>query len=114
MKLLALTPLVLAVLTYASPAPAAGPLQTEAIEQCHDALAARNANTANAAHHAYLVERGSKKKDKKKKKKSKPKKPKGIGNLTEESTAPSFAVSSRALQVGAVGLGVLEVVRLWG
>ena len=113
MRLSALTPLILATLIHAKPAPAAGPHQTDTVPQCHDAVAIRAAN----APHAYLAERAnSNNKKKKKNKNRKPKQPKGVNITDTDNIASSFSAgSSRTLQVGAaVGLGVLEMVRLWG
>ena len=47
---------------------------------------------------------------------SKPKKPKtssGDKNNTEESAASGMLAPSRVLELGALGFGVMEVVRLW-
>ncbi|KAF2260787.1 hypothetical protein CC78DRAFT_385501 [Lojkania enalia] len=118
MKFAAVT-LLLAVLATANPAPVARPdataapaLKAQPIEidtraQLEEALTARNPEpvpevVARAAG-IQLAPRDPKKKPKTSSS--------GDGNDTD---AAVTLTASRALQLGALGLGVVEVVRLWG
>ncbi|CAO2653939.1 Nn.00g106720.m01.CDS01 [Neocucurbitaria sp. VM-36] len=105
MKIATVTTLLFATLALASPAPAPQPdakaaQVIETREQFRKALAARD---ADAAHNTYIAARAPK-----------AKKPKGgSGNNTNDTSAAVIITPSRALQLGALGLGVMEVVRLW-
>ena len=109
MKVAATTTLLFATLALANPAPvaqpdtAAAPLAAPLIEtreQFRNALAARD---AEAISKIQLEAR-----------KKKPK-PSNNKNKTNTSSAASDLMGpSRALQLSAMGLGVMEVVRLWG
>jgi ketosteroid isomerase-like protein len=107
MKLLAISALLLAPFVYANPAPAATADSSvfDMIAQWDSAVSARDvaAPAAVAAPNFHIFGRATKK----------PKGSSGSQNETE-SAAVGFVSPSRALQVGAVGLGVMEVVRLWG
>ncbi|EUC51262.1 hypothetical protein COCMIDRAFT_63 [Bipolaris oryzae ATCC 44560] len=107
--------LLLATLTTATPS---SPFTGASIQQCNEALTARAAHAYTDAH-PQLAARSSNNNNKKKKGK-KTKKPKG-GHLgsnndteTESAAMMRFVPPMGALQVGVVGFGVLEVVRLWG
>jgi hypothetical protein len=95
MKVAAATSLLFATLALASPAPIAQPEANAASVAQPIAVEARNAAPV-------LVERAPKK----------PKTP-SSGNNTDTGAA-DMITPSRALQLGALGLGVMEVVRLWG
>lgn len=102
MRFAAATTLLFATLALANPAPLAHPEADgshliETRSQLHNALAARD---AEALHHIQLDARAKK-----------PKPKTGSGNDTG---AADMMSPSRALQLGALGLGVIEVVRLWG
>ncbi|KAF2272162.1 uncharacterized protein EI97DRAFT_437153 [Westerdykella ornata] len=101
MKHFAIT-LVLATLALASPAPIAEPEAAPAAAPVAQPEAQRITPEA-----AIVLEPRV------------PKKKKGHGGGSEEgngtdSSAASMFSASRAVQLGAVGLGVVEVVRLWG
>jgi hypothetical protein len=94
MKFSTLTPLLFASLALASPAPAAQP----------------NAEGAVAALPHEFVARTMPILD------TRAKKPKGgsnNNNNTNTTGAADMISPSRALQLGALGVGVLEIVRLW-
>ncbi|KAF2195807.1 hypothetical protein K469DRAFT_682061 [Zopfia rhizophila CBS 207.26] len=108
MKFAAVT-LLLATLALANPAPAAQPevavAQPETRAEFDAALAARNA--APEVEAPKFEQRAPEPK----------KKPKSGGdsssNDTEEGAAGMMS-PSRVLELGALGLGIMEVVRLWG
>jgi hypothetical protein len=95
MRLSVITAILFTTLTIASPAPTAQPTA---------ALTPLEIDARTAVH---LVDRMPK-----------TKKPKSSGgnstNETEESAASGMLAPSRVLELGALGFGVLEVVRLWG
>lgn len=109
MKLAAVTTLLFATLALATPAAKPQPnaedsstVLFESREEFHNALAARD---AAGAQNIRLDARDPE-----------PKKPKGgsNGNKTNTTNAADMTITpSRALQLGALGLGVMEVVRLW-
>jgi hypothetical protein len=90
----------------AAPAPVAAPVQIDTRAALDEVLAARAASPQLDARSAGL------KLAAREPKKSKPKTSSGNGNDTED--AAVSLTPSRALQLGALGLGVMEVVRLWG
>lgn len=97
MKFAAATTLFFATLALASPAPAAQP---DASVAQPIAVAAREAAPAPVE----ILEQRT------------PKKPKGGSggnNNTNTSAAADMMTPSRALQLGALGLGAMQVVRLW-
>jgi hypothetical protein len=96
MKFAATSTLLFATLVLASPAPAAQP---EAAVAQPIAVAPREAAPAPVA---VLEQRA-------------PKKPKGGsgGDKNTTSAAADMMTPSRALQLGALGLGAMQVVRLW-
>ncbi|OAL51826.1 hypothetical protein IQ07DRAFT_598631 [Pyrenochaeta sp. DS3sAY3a] len=103
MRFAAATTLLFATLALANPAPIARPEADgsqliETRSQLHNALAARD---AEALHNIQLEARA---------KKPKP----GSGSSGNDTGAADMISPSRALQLGALGLGVIEVVRLWG
>jgi hypothetical protein len=102
MKVTAATTLFFATLALASPAPVvqpeAQPNVVESRAQFHRALLARDAVPAQFAQLDTRKVKGGKG---------------GSGNNTEESAASDMITPSRALQLGALGLGVMEVARLW-
>ncbi|EUC32047.1 hypothetical protein COCCADRAFT_37941 [Bipolaris zeicola 26-R-13] len=110
--------LFLATLATATPS---SPFTGASIEQCNEALTARAAHAYTDAH-SHLAARSSSNNNKKKKSKKskKAKKPKGgfassdNDTDTESAAMMNFVPSMGAIQVGIVGFGVLEVVRLWG
>jgi hypothetical protein len=89
MKFAAVSTLLFATLALASPAPAAQP-NAAAIAQSLEVL------PRDAAH---VLE-------------ARKKKPKGSSGNSTNSTATAMT-PSRALQLGALSLGVMEIVRLW-
>lgn len=93
MKFTAATTLLCATLALATPAPLAGPLVPETIPEFRHALTARAAAAV-----PDLDTRASK--------------PKGSSSGNTTSAATSMSPSS-ALLMGVLGLGVVEVVRLW-
>lgn len=95
MKFAAATTLLFATLALAGPAPAAQPAAAAvpALAPAPEPVEARD---------AILITRDPKK--------SKPKS--SSGNSTNN--AVGMLAPSRALELGVLGLGVLEVVRLWG
>lgn len=95
MKLSLATTLALATLILATPAPAARPAEPETISEFRDALLARAALPE-------LVDRSTS---------SKPKGSKG-GSSNTSSSAVSVSPSG-ALMMGALGVGVVEALRLW-
>ncbi|KAJ4374958.1 hypothetical protein N0V83_002037 [Neocucurbitaria cava] len=105
----AVTTLLFATLALASPAAKlqpnaedASPVLFKSREEFHHALAARD---AAGAQNIRLDARDPM-----------PKKPKtpSSGNNTNTTNAADMTITpSRALQLGALGLGVMEVVRLW-
>jgi hypothetical protein len=104
MKFAALT-LLLATLALANPAPIAEPLavaQPEAVvaQPEFEALALRVAEPEVDASKADIQLEA---------RKSKPK-----GSSGNSTNAAIALTPSRALELGALGLGVLEIVRLWG
>ncbi|EMD97199.1 hypothetical protein COCC4DRAFT_32560 [Bipolaris maydis ATCC 48331] len=116
MKLI-LSTLLLATLATATPS---SPFTGASIEQCNEALIARAAHAYTDAH-SHLAARSNNNDNKKNDKRAtKPKKPKGGHSNSENDTETESAAMARfvpsmgALQVGVVGFGVLEVVRLWG
>ncbi|USP75185.1 hypothetical protein yc1106_02459 [Curvularia clavata] len=103
MKFGVLPVLLLAALVHANPAPASnskairGPNAVDDVAECHDLFTTPD---------PHVIARALKKKKKKK----------GSGssaNLTD-SAAVGFVTPSRALQASALGVGVIEIVRLWG
>jgi hypothetical protein len=108
MHFIAITTLLLATLALATPAPvakpdaAAEPISIESRAQLGKTLAARN---AIAMPDVQLVERATGGKGGKGGSG-------GSGNSTE-SAASDMISPSRVLQATALGLGVVEVVRLW-
>jgi len=100
MRLSAITTLLFATLTLASPAPAPAAQPTAALTP------ASLAPEVDARAASVLLDRASK-----------PKKPKGgsgnNNNETEENAANGMLAPSRVLELSALGLGVMEVVRLW-
>ena len=102
MKFTAATSLLLATLARASPAPIAQPnaiakpMVIESRAQLHNALAARDPTAHPIQLDARKVKGGKG----------------GDGNSTE-SAASDMITPSRVLQLGALGLGVVEVARLW-
>lgn len=110
MKFAAVT-LFLAALALANPAPVAEPeavaepVQIDSRAALDEVLAARVASPQLDARDAGL--RLAPREPKKSKTKTG-----GGGNDTED--AAISLTPSRALQLGALGLGVMEVVRLWG
>ena len=109
--------LLLATLATATPS---SPFTGASIEQCNEALTARAAHAYNDAHSQLAARSSSSTKKKKSKKSKKAKKPKGGSGGsdndtdTESAAMMNFVPSMGAIQVGVVGFGVLEVVRLWG
>lgn len=95
MKLTATTTFLFAALTLATPAPIAGPLVPETIPEFRHALVDRV-----AAALPHLDARASK-----------PKGSKGGGNDT--SSAAVSVSPSGVMMMSALGLGVIEVARLW-
>jgi hypothetical protein len=97
----ATTALLFTTLALATPAPAAQPAAPGTVAQFHDALAARDTapipNLAARAAAAPLDTRA--------------KKPKGGSSNT--TNAAESVTPSRTLQIAVLGLGVMEVVRLW-
>jgi hypothetical protein len=108
MKFLAVT-VLLATFVAANPAPAADPApvavaQPEPI-QAEAAIAGRAANPEPVPEiNAPVLARDPKK----------GKSGGGGGNGNDTEDAAGMLTPSRALQLGAVGLGVMELVRLWG
>lgn len=94
MRFIAATTFLCAALALATPAPLAGPAVPETVPEFRHTLTARAAATF-----PQLDARASK-----------PKGSKGGGNGT--SAAVSITPNG-ALQLAALGLGVMEVVRLW-
>ncbi|KNG46312.1 hypothetical protein TW65_86049 [Stemphylium lycopersici] len=102
MKLIASTTLLLAALALASPAPEANP---HAVADRYSTVKARKAEAALDMYLSKRVTGGGKG----------GKGSGGGGSSNDTEGAASDLLSpSRALQIGALGLGVLEVVRLWG
>lgn len=104
MKIAAVT-LLLATLTMASPAPIAEPMAVEQPEAVvaqpkFEALAARIAESEVDASKAGIQLEA---------RKSKPK----VGNNGNNTSAAIALTPNRALELSALGLGFLEVVRLW-
>jgi len=110
----ALVTLLLASVTLASPAPVAEPgaearpAPIESVAQLDGALAARHAEPVVPE---IVARTAGIRLDSRDPKKSKPKG--NNGNSTSNSSAISIT-PSRALELGALGLGIMEVVRLWG
>lgn len=103
MKFWGLPVLLLATLVYANPAPASdskaigGPNAVDDVAKCNDLFTRPD---------PHVIARALQKKKKKG----------GSGssaNVTD-SAAAGFVTPSRALQAGALGMGVIEIVRLWG
>jgi hypothetical protein len=95
MKYVVATTLLCANLALAIPAPVTGPAVPETVPAFRDALVARAAEAL-----PQLEERATK--------------PKGSsGGGSANSSAAVSVTPSSALIVGALGLGVMEVVRLW-
>ena len=94
MKVAAATTLLFATLALASPAPVARP-EAAAIAQPAEVLTARDPSP-------ILEERAKK-----------PKPNSGNSNDTNSTGAAIAITPSRVLQLGALSLGVMEVVRLW-
>jgi hypothetical protein len=107
MKVAAATSLLLATLALASPAPVAQPgaaavaapepVLFKSAQEFRNALTERN---ADAMPNIHLDARA--------------KKPKGGSGNSNDTSAAITMTPSRVLQAGALGLGVMEVVRLWG
>lgn len=93
MKFIAATTLLCATLALATPAPLAGPAVPESVPEFRHALTART-----AVAQPQLDARASK--------------PKGGSSSNKTSAAVSMSPGG-VLLVGAVGLGVMEVVGLW-
>jgi hypothetical protein len=102
MKVTAATTLLFAALALASPTsvaqPKAQPKSVETRAQFHNALLSRDAAAAQFAQLDTRKVKGGKG---------------GSGNNTESDASDMFT-PSRALQLGALGLGVIQVARLWG
>ncbi|KAF1963718.1 hypothetical protein CC80DRAFT_487048 [Byssothecium circinans] len=94
MKFAAATTLLFATLALANPAPVAQPEAEAIVPSLASEVDARAAGLR-------LEER-----------KSKPKAPKNSNNSNDTSAAGTF-LPNRALELGAIGLGVVEIVRLW-
>lgn len=111
MKFTAATTLLLATVALASPAPVANPdavaepLLVESRKQFREALAARS---VLAMPEVQLEERASSGGKGGKGGKG------GSGGNNTENAASDMLSPSRVLQIAALGLGVVEVVRLWG
>lgn len=95
MKLSIATTLALTAFALATPAPHAGPLVPDTISEFRNAMLSRAALPE-------LVDRAS----------SKPKGSKSGGSSNTTSSAVSLSPSG-ALVIGALGVGVVEVLRLW-
>ena len=93
MKFVAATTIICATLALATPASLAGPAVPESVPEFRRALLAR------AAELPQLDTRASK--------------PKGSKGGSGNSSAAVSVSPSNVLMVGALGLGVVEVVRLW-
>lgn len=94
MKFIAATTIACATLALATPAPINGPAVPENVPEFHHALLSRDATLPQ------LDTRASK--------------PKGSKGGSGNSSSAAVAVSpSNVLVMGALGLGVMEVVRLW-
>jgi hypothetical protein len=93
MKVAAATTLIFASLALASPAPAAQP---------NAAAVVRPLEVEPRAPEPVLLEA-----------RKKPKGGSSNGNSSNSTGAADTISPSRALQIGALGLGVMEVVRLW-
>lgn len=107
MKFAAATSLLFATLALASPAPLANPepATIESREQLHNALSARNVLTVPDIQLEERASSGGKG----------GKGGKGGGGSGNSTSAASDMLSpNRVLQVAALGLGAVEVVRLWG
>ena len=106
MKVAAATTLLFATLALANPAPAAQPNSLQELSQ------RSNQAPSYANFKQDLAARDPAKK------KKKPKKPKNSnkGNSTEEveESAARMLSPSRVVELGAIGVGVMEIVRLWG
>lgn len=94
MKFIAATAIIFATLALATPAPVGGPAVPESAPEYRRALLSRDAALPQ------LDTRASK--------------PKGSkGGSSNTSSAAASRSSSNVLVMGALGLGVMEVVRLW-
>lgn len=92
------TALLFAALSLATPSPVTGPLAPETVPEFHHALAGRAAAAVAAIPH--LDTRASK--------------PKGGSKGGNGTSSAATSVSpSEALVISALGLGMIEVVRLW-
>lgn len=95
--------LLLATLIHANPAPAAdskaiaGPNGVDDIAQRNDVFSVPD---------PHVIARAMEKRKKKK--------PGSGSSVNVTDSAVGFITPSRALQVGALGVGVIEIVRLWG
>jgi hypothetical protein len=102
MKVTAATTVLFATLALASPTSVAQPkAQHKSVEtraQIHNALLSRDAAAAQFAQLDIRKVKGGKG---------------GSGNNTESEASDMFT-PSRALQLGALGLGVMQVARMWG
>lgn len=124
MKIAAATTLLFATLALANPAPVAQPeaeagparaaqpkfepIKVESRDQLREALAPRVAEPVpeiNARAAGIRL-------DSRDPKKGKPKT--GSGNNTDSNNTAGMISPSRVLELGALGLGVMEIVRLWG
>jgi hypothetical protein len=94
MRFIATTTIACATLALATPAPVSGPAVPESVPDFHHALLSRDATRPQLDTRA-----------------SKPKGSKG-GSSGNSSTAVSVSPSN-VLVMGALGLGVIEAVRLW-
>ncbi|KAF2676301.1 hypothetical protein K458DRAFT_397034 [Lentithecium fluviatile CBS 122367] len=101
MHFVAATTLLFATLALATPAPVAQPEADAA-----SALAPLAPNLAARAAGIHLDARDPKK--------SKPKGSSGSNSNDTEESAALMIAPSRVLELGALGLGVVEIVRLWG
>lgn len=97
MKIAAATTLLFAALALANPAPLAQP-EAEAAPVAQPLVETRD---AEVLHNIQLDARAKKPKT-------------GSGSGGNDTGAADMITPSRALQLGALGLGVMEVVRLWG
>lgn len=96
MKITAAITFLFATLTVASPAPVAQPEALVAAIARPQSVEAREANTIRS----IQIE-------------ARAKKPSG-GSSSNSTSAAISVTPTRVLQVGALGLGMMEVVRLWG
>jgi hypothetical protein len=111
MRFFAITTLLFTTLATANPAPAAHPETGVApanLAQLEEALASRDP----AAQPEVVPEIVARTAEIQLERRKKPKSSNNKGNSTNSSA--TSITPSRALQLGALGLGVYEVVQLWG